>query len=240
MNRMDRRNFLKTGGVATLGAIARRLEPIARAADSAPAAFELPPLPYAPDALEPHIDAQTMTIHHSKHHQAYVTGLNAALAKHPELAGKSLEELLRDITAVPEDIRAAVQNHGGGHHNHSLFWTIMKQGGGGEPAGDLARAIESSFGGLSKLKEIINANGMKRFGSGWSWLVVSKDGSLKAYSTANQDSPLMQGDTPILGVDVWEHAYYLKYQNRRGDYLTAWWDVVYWDEVAARHAAARA
>ncbi len=234
MNELNRREFVRVSGVAAVGLAASQFPLAARAAD----AIALSPLPYPVDALEPHIDAQTMTIHHGKHHKAYVDKLNEALAKHAELAGKKLNDLLRDIKSVPEDIRTAVQNHGGGHANHSLFWMTMKKGGGGEPTGDLAKAIEGSFGGLVKLKETINDNGLKRFGSGWSWLVVSADKKLKAYSTANQDSPLMQSDTPILGIDVWEHAYYLKYQNKRGDYLAAWWNVVNWDEVASRYAAA--
>ena len=202
-------------------------------------AHELPKLPYAYDALEPHIDARTMEIHHTKHHQAYVNNLNAALDKHADLHKKSLEELLRGITTVPEDIRGAVRNNGGGHHNHSLFWMIMKKGGGGEPRGDLANAIKSTFGDFAKFKETITNNGMTRFGSGWSWLVIGKDKKLKTYSTANQDSPLMEGDVPILGIDVWEHAYYLKYQNLRKNYLDAWWNTVNWDEVAARFAKAK-
>jgi len=202
-------------------------------------AHELPKLPYAYDALEPHIDARTMEIHYTKHHQAYVTNLNAALDKHADLHKKSLEDLLRGISSVPEDIRGPVRNNGGGHHNHSLFWTIMKKGGGGEPKGALADGIKSTFGDFAKFKETVTNNGMTRFGSGWSWLVVAKDKKLKAYSTANQDSPLMEGDVPILGVDVWEHAYYLKYQNLRKNYLDAWWNVVNWDEVAARFEKAK-
>jgi Fe-Mn family superoxide dismutase len=201
-------------------------------------AHELPKLPYAFDALEPHIDARTMEIHHGKHHNAYVTNLNAALDKHADLHKKSLEDLLRGINTVPEDIRGAVRNNGGGHHNHGLFWTLMKKGGGGEPTGALAAAITAECGGFAKLKETVTGNGMTRFGSGWSWLVVSKN-ALKAYSTANQDSPLMEGDVPILGVDVWEHAYYLKHQNLRKNYLDAWWNTVNWDEVAARYAQAK-
>jgi Fe-Mn family superoxide dismutase len=199
---------------------------------------ELPKLPYAFDALEPHIDAKTMEIHHGKHHQAYVNNLNAALDKHPELKEKKLEDLLRGIDQVPEDIRTAVRNNGGGHHNHSLFWTIIGPNAGGAPGGDLASAIDKAFGSFDALKEKVNDGGAKRFGSGWSWLVVH-GGKLEAYSTANQDSPLMEGKTPILGVDVWEHAYYLKYQNRRPDYLAAWWNVVNWNEVARRYAAAK-
>jgi Fe-Mn family superoxide dismutase len=195
----------------------------------------LPPLPYDFAALEPHIDARTMEIHHGKHHQAYVNNLNAALDKHPALHQKSLEDLLRDLNAVPDDIRTAVRNNAGGHHNHSLFWTWMAPKGG-EPTGALADALHKTFGDLAKFKEKMNAAGTARFGSGWAWLVWSQ-GKLDVISTANQDSPLMDGKTPILGVDVWEHAYYLKYQNRRPDYLAAWWNVVNWAEVGKRFAA---
>ena len=197
-------------------------------------AFTLPPLPYDPSALEPHIDAQTMQIHHGKHHQAYVTNLNAALEGQSALQSASIEDILTNIKDVPEGIRQAVINNGGGHHNHTLFWSIMGPGGGGEPSGALAQAITSSFGSFAEFKAKIKDNGVKRFGSGWSWLVMDKDGKLQAYSTANQDSPLMQGHTPLLGVDVWEHAYYLKYQNRRPDYLDAWWNTVNWSAVAER------
>ena len=204
-------------------------------------AHTLPALPYDFAALEPSIDAQTMQIHHDKHHQAYVNNLNAALDKHPDLHKKSLEELLRGITSVPEDIRTAVRNNAGGHHNHSLFWTIMAptgKGGGGEPAGSLADAIKKTFGDFTKLKEQVATAGATRFGSGWAWLAVT-GGKLEVFSTANQDSPLMDSKTPILGLDVWEHAYYLKYQNRRPDYIAAWWNVVNWPEVAKRYEAAR-
>ncbi|PYO69763.1 MAG: superoxide dismutase [Gemmatimonadetes bacterium] len=198
----------------------------------------LPPLPYDYAALEPYIDAQTMQIHHGKHHQAYVNNLNAALDKHPELSSWSLEDLLRKINQVPEDIRTAVRNNGGGHHNHSLFWTIMRPPSetGGEPGGALADAITKTFGTVAKFKELLSAAATGRFGSGWAWLVVS-GGSLEVLSTANQDSPLMDGKGPILGLDVWEHAYYLKYQNRRPDYIAAWWNVVNWEEVAKRYTA---
>ena len=194
---------------------------------------ELPPLPYDFGALEPHIDAQTMQIHHDKHHAAYVTNLNAALDKHPELKSKSAEDLLRDINSVPDDIRVAVRNNGGGHANHSMFWKIMKGNGGGNPTGDIAKIISDKFGGFEAFKEKFNDNGVKRFGSGWTWL-VAKGGSYDLISTANQDSPFMDGSFPIMGNDVWEHAYYLKYQNRRPDYLKAWWNVVNWDEINAR------
>jgi len=198
----------------------------------------LPPLPYDYAALEPYIDAQTMQIHHGKHHQAYVDNLNAALDKHPELSSWSFEDLLRKINQVPEDIRTAVRNNGGGHHNHSLFWTIMRPPSetGGEPGGALADAITKTFGTVAKFKELLSAAATGRFGSGWAWLVVS-GGSLEVLSTANQDSPLMDGKGPILGLDVWEHAYYLKYQNRRPDYIAAWWNVVNWEEVAKRYTA---
>ena len=198
----------------------------------------LPPLPYDAAALEPHIDTTTMQIHHGKHHQAYVTNLNAALDKHPEWHEKSLEELLANLNRVPEDIRTAVRNNGGGHHNHSLFWKWMGPKAGGEPRGALASAIEKAFGDFAKFKERLSNAGMTRFGSGWAWLIVTRDGKLEVTSTANQDSPIMDGNTPILGVDVWEHAYYLKYQNRRADYLAAWWNVVNWAGVQDRYSAA--
>jgi Fe-Mn family superoxide dismutase len=198
----------------------------------------LPALPYDYAALEPHIDRQTMEIHHTKHHQAYVNNLNAALEKHPQLYQKPLEDLLRGIDSVPEDIRTAVRNNGGGHHNHSLFWTIMRPGGGGEPSGALADAIRNTLGGFAKFKEQLSNAAVSRFGSGWAWLVVT-NGKLAVLSTPNQDSPLMDGKIPILGLDVWEHAYYLKYQNRRPDYISAWWNVVNWVEVTRRFEAAK-
>ena len=202
-------------------------------------AFTLPDLPYAKDALEPHIDATTMEVHHDKHHAAYTNNLNAAVEKHQSLAAKSAEELVSDLSSVPEDVRKAVQNNGGGYLNHNLFWTIMSPNGGGSPSGDLASAIESKFGGFEQFKEKFASEAGSRFGSGWAWLVVDGNGDLKLYSTANQDSPLMNGDTPILGLDVWEHAYYLKYQNRRPDYVKAFWNVVDWDAVAKNYTAAR-
>jgi Fe-Mn family superoxide dismutase len=195
--------------------------------------FTLPALPYAHDALEPHIDAQTMQIHHGKHHQAYVNNLNAAIEKAPELAGKSLDDLMRGINQVPEAVRAAVRNNGGGHWNHSLFWQIMGPNAGGEPTGKLADGIKSAFGDFAKFKEQFAAAGVGRFGSGWAWL-VSDGGKLSITSTPNQDNPLMEGKQAILGLDVWEHAYYLKYQNRRPDYIGAWWNVVNWSAVADR------
>ncbi|MCL4836642.1 MAG: superoxide dismutase [Thermoanaerobaculia bacterium] len=199
---------------------------------------ELPKLPYAYDALEPHIDARTMEIHHTKHHQAYIDNLNKALAAHPDYQAKGLEELLRGIASLPEGIRTAVRNHGGGHANHSLFWEVMGPGGGGAPTGDLAAAIDGVFGGFTAFQEKLSAAAMGQFGSGWGWLVVA-DGQLEILARPNQDSPLMEGKTPILGVDVWEHAYYLSYQNRRADYLKAWWNTLRWDAVGARYARAR-
>jgi Fe-Mn family superoxide dismutase len=196
----------------------------------------LPPLPYAANALEPHIDAQTMEIHHGKHHNAYVTNLNAALEKAPELANKPLDELLKNLNAVPEAIRTAVRNNGGGHWNHSQFWKTMGPNGGGAPTGKLADAIKAAFGDFEKFKEQFNAAGVGRFGSGWVWL-VNEGGKLAITSSPNQDNPLMDGKSaPLLGNDVWEHAYYLKYQNRRPDYLKAWWNTVNWTEVAKRFA----
>jgi Fe-Mn family superoxide dismutase len=196
-------------------------------------AHSVPPLPYDYTALEPHIDEQTMRIHHDKHHAAYVNNLNAALEKHPELADKSVEDLVKGINTVPEDIRMAVRNNGGGHINHTMFWEIMGPGKGGEPTGRIGDAIKSSFGDFEKFKTQMNDAGVKRFGSGWAWL-IDAGGKLTIESTANQDSPLMEGKKPLLGIDVWEHAYYLKYQNRRPDYLAAWWSVVNWDAVNKR------
>ncbi len=198
-------------------------------------AFELPPLPYDYGALEPHIDTQTMQIHHDKHHAAYVTNLNKALESAPELASKSIEDILSNITTIPENVRQAVINNGGGHFNHSMFWQIMGPNGGGAPTGELAGAINAAFGSFDDFKAKLSNAGMTRFGSGWAWLILDKEGKLQVTSTANQDCPLMNGQKPVMGVDVWEHAYYLKYQNRRADYLSAWWNVVNWAEVAARY-----
>ena len=196
--------------------------------------FTLPALPYAYDALEPHIDARTMEIHHTKHHQAYVNNLNAALEKAPQLEGKSLDDLMRSINSVPEAVRTAVRNNGGGHWNHSQFWEWMGPKRGGEPSGRLADAIKSSFGNFAKFKEQFTSAGTGRFGSGWAWLIDEGNGKLSITSTPNQDNPLMEGKKAILGLDVWEHAYYLKYQNKRPDYIAAWWNVVNWDAVGKK------
>ncbi|CAJ1316788.1 superoxide dismutase [Paenibacillus sp. PK4536] len=201
-------------------------------------AFELPALPYPNNALEPHIDEQTMMIHHDRHHNTYVTSLNTALESAPELQSKSLEELISNLDSVPEGIRTAVRNHGGGHYNHSLFWEIIGPDAGGAPTGDIAAAIDSELGGFEKFKEDFAKAATTRFGSGWAWLVV-KDGKLAVTSTPNQDSPVMEGATPLLGIDVWEHAYYLKYQNKRPDYIAAFWNVINWDAVNKRYAAAK-
>ena len=201
--------------------------------------FSLPPLPYPSDALEPHIDKMTMEIHHDKHHNAYVTNLNKALESAPDLANKTVEELLANNCAiVPDAIKTAVRNNGGGHINHSMFWTILSKSGGGQPSGALADAIKSTFGGFDAFKEKFNAAATTRFGSGWAWLVTSGS-KLDIFSTANQDSPVMEGKFPVMGLDVWEHAYYLKYQNRRPDYIAAWWNVVNWAEIEKRFASSK-
>lgn len=200
-------------------------------------AHTLPALPYAHNALEPHIDAQTMEIHHGKHHQAYVNNLNAAIEKAPEIASWDLETLCRDIAKVPESVRTAVRNNGGGHWNHSLFWATMAPNAGGEPTGELGTAIAKAFGDFSKFRDAYKAAAVGRFGSGWAWLVAAKDGSVTIESSPNQDNPLMEGKHALLGLDVWEHAYYLKYQNRRPDYIDAWWNVVNWSAVSARYTA---
>jgi Fe-Mn family superoxide dismutase len=233
---MTRRHALKTAALASAACAA--LPHCIAQAQPAPAAagpFTLPSLPYATDALEPHIDAQTMQIHHDKHHAAYVANLNKAVAEFPELAKKSVEDLVKDLDALPEKIRTAVRNNGGGHFNHSLFWQMMKKDGGGEPRGELARAIATGFGSFTKFKLDFTIAGVGVFGSGWAWLVV-QEGKLAIQRAANQDNPLSQGAQPLLGLDVWEHAYYLKYQNRRPDYINAWWNVVNWDFVAERYA----
>lgn len=200
--------------------------------------YELPKLPYAENALEPHVDATTMQIHHDKHHNTYVTKLNAALEGHDDLASKDVEDLIRDLNSIPEDIRTAVRNNGGGHANHTFFWQILSPDGGGKPSGDLASAIESKYGSFEKFQEEFAAAATGRFGSGWAWLVLS-GGELEIMSTANQDSPIMEGKTPILGLDVWEHAYYLKYQNRRPEYIDAFWNIINWNEVEKRYSEAK-
>ena len=202
-------------------------------------AHELPPLPYDYAALEPHIDKETMTLHHDKHHATYVKNLNDALEKYPELQSKSPEELIKDLNSVPEDIRAAVRNNGGGHVNHTMFWRIMKPGGGGEPTGAIADVIKTNFTSFANFKEKFNDAGAKRFGSGWVWLVRNPQGKFEITTTANQDNPLMENMFPVLGNDVWEHAYYLKYNNRRAEYLGAWWNTVNWDEINTRLRAAK-
>ena len=203
-------------------------------------AFEVPPLPYPYEALEPYIDTETMHLHHDKHHQAYVTNLNNAVQGQSEqLASYSVEDLLRNISQVPDSIRTAVQNNGGGHANHSMFWQLMKPNGGGAPTGELASSIEQAFGSFDQFKDAFNKAGLARFGSGWAWLVLNQSGQLQVVSTANRDSPLMTGMYPVMGNDVWEHAYYLKYKNVRADYLNAWWNVVNWDEVTRRYQQAR-
>lgn len=197
--------------------------------------FQMVPLPYAYDALEPHIDAKTVELHYSKHHQTYLNNLNGALEKHPELGNLSIEQLMSDLDRVPEDIRTVVRNNGGGYYNHNIYWAIMGPNKGGEPTGRLGQAIQSTFGGFGSFKEQIEKAGMGRFGSGWAWLSKKQDGSLVIHSTPNQDTPLAEGFFPVIGVDVWEHAYYLKYQNRRAEYLTNWWNLVNWEEAERRY-----
>lgn len=197
--------------------------------------YSLPNLPYSFDALEPHIDALTMEIHHDRHHNTYVTNLNAAIGDNQSLASKSIDDLVSDLNAVPEEIRTAVRNNGGGHANHSLFWTVMKKGGGGTPSGELSKAIDSGLGGFDKFKDAFTKAAIGRFGSGWAWLSLTPEKKLLVESTPNQDSPLMHGNFPVVGIDVWEHAYYLKYQNKRPDYIAAWWNVVDWDAVSSRY-----
>jgi len=232
---ITRRHALKTTALLT-AAVATVPGAIAQPAPAVPSGpYKLPPLPYANDALEPHIDARTMEIHHDKHHAGYVANLNKAVADYPDVSRKSVEDLVADLNAVPEKIRTAVRNNGGGHYNHSLFWQMMSKSGGGEPKGELAKAIDASFGSFNAFKEGFGKAGLGQFGSGWAWLVVSQ-GKLAIESSANQDSPSSSGKQPLLGVDVWEHAYYLKYQNKRGDYISAWWNVVNWEFVTERYA----
>jgi Fe-Mn family superoxide dismutase len=236
MYHLTRRQLLRSAGA---GAATLALAPLGLLADDKkPEGFTLPKLPYAYDALEPHIDAKTMEIHHDKHHQAYVDNLNKALAAHADLMKKSIVEILRDVKSLPKDVQQAVINNGGGHANHTMFWEIMGPKAGGEPSGELAKAITKTFESFAKFQEKLTAAAMTRFGSGWAWLVADGKGKLDVISSANQDSPYMEGNTPVLGIDVWEHAYYLKYQNRRADYVKAWWNVVNWKAVADRHAMA--
>jgi len=202
-------------------------------------AHELPPLPYPKDALEPHIDAQTMEIHHDKHHAAYVNNLNKAIAGKPDLEKRTIHELISHLDSIPQEIRTAVRNNAGGHANHTMFWKLMGPNAGGKPSGQLATDIDATFGSFDAFKEKFEAAGVGRFGSGWAWLIVNKAGKLEITSTANQDNPIMEGNKPVMGNDVWEHAYYLKYQNRRPDYLKAWWNVVNWNEVAKNYEAAK-
>ncbi|NEU74661.1 superoxide dismutase [Hassallia byssoidea VB512170] len=239
---IDRRHFLfllaaSVGAFALDSHASAEKAPISQATPTGNTVYSVPPLPYAYDALEPHIDQATMQFHHDKHHAAYVKNLNAALDKHPELKSKTVEEMLRNLNSVPADIRKMVRNNGGGHVNHSMFWQIMKPLGGGEATGAIASAINQSFGSFAAFKKQFNEAGASRFGSGWVWL-VRNNGKLEITTTANQDSPLSEGKYPIMGNDVWEHAYYLKYQNRRADYLDAWWNVLNWDEINKRFAAA--
>jgi Fe-Mn family superoxide dismutase len=236
MLNLTRRQLLQTAGA---GAAALALSPVAAlAADDAPAGFTLPKLPYDYDALEPYIDAETMKIHHDLHHGAYVTNLNNALKGHTDLLKKQIGELLRDLSAVPETIRTAVRNNGGGHANHSMFWQMMTKGGGGKPDGQLAQAIDASFGSFDKFQAAFSQAAITRFGSGWAWLIGGKD-KLEVVSTPNQDTPLMEGKMPLLGIDVWEHAYYLKYKNKRPDYVKAWFNVINWKYVADHYARSR-
>jgi Fe-Mn family superoxide dismutase len=246
---INRRNFLvllgATTGTLALGNFACVSKPVEKPLsdnkqNQGTQTFKLPPLPYAYNALEPHIDTKTMQFHHDKHHATYVKNLNTVLSKYPQLKSKSAEDLLRNLNSVPKDIRTTIRNNGGGHLNHSMFWEIMSPRGGGEPKGAIAKAIQESFSSFNAFKQQFNEAGSKHFGSGWAWLVRGKDGKLQVMSTANQDSPLMEGIFPIMGNDLWEHAYYLKYQNRRADYLNAWWNVVNWNEVNKRFERAMA
>jgi Fe-Mn family superoxide dismutase len=235
MLHLTRRELLQSAGA---GAAALALGPMAVWAADEKTGFTLPKLPYDYDALEPHIDAETMKIHHDRHHQAYITNLNNALKGHPDLLGKSIEDLIQNLKDISDEkLRMAVRNNGGGHLNHTMFWVIMGPKKGGQPSGELAKAINDAFESFDKFQQQLSTAAVTRFGSGWGWLVVDK-GKLKVLSSANQDSPVSEGQTPILGIDVWEHAYYLKYQNKRPDYVKAWWNVVNWDNVAERYSQA--
>jgi Fe-Mn family superoxide dismutase len=233
MSTLSRREWLARAASA---AAALALAPLAARAQGTTAGFTLPKLPYPPDALEPSIDKMTMEIHHDKHHQAYVTGLNAALAKHPDLLATPIDKLMTGLLKLPADVQAAVRNNGGGHYNHTLFWNVMGPSAGGEPSGNLGDAVKSTFGDFEKFKTAFGAAAASRFGSGWAWLVKTSDGKLKIGSTQNQDCPLSSGEYPVLGLDVWEHAYYLKYQNRRPEYVANWWKVVNWKMAGERFA----
>jgi Fe-Mn family superoxide dismutase len=236
---MTRREALKAAAFVSAGAFMTSVpRAFAQAAASPTGPYTVPPLPYPFDALEPHIDPRTMEIHHDKHHAAYVTNLNKAIAEAPDLGKKPVEELLKDLNAVPEKIRTAVRNQGGGHYNHSLFWQMMTKGGGGQPKGELSSAIDKSFGSFSGFKDKFTEAATKVFGSGWAWLTVD-GGALKIEATPNQDSPISRGMQPLLGIDVWEHAYYLKYQNRRPEYIAAWFNVINWDFVSDRYSKAK-
>jgi superoxide dismutase, Fe-Mn family len=243
---MTRRHALKTAALASVACatvstfrIADAQSAPTAAASGAGGPFTVPPLPYSFDALEPHIDAQTMQIHHDKHHAAYVANLNKAVAEFPDIGKKPIEDLLKDITVIPEKIRMAVRNQGGGHYNHSIFWQMMKKDGGGEPSGELSKGIEKAFGSFSAFKDQFTKSAIGQFGSGWAWLVLD-GGDLKIESSPNQDSPVRVGQQPVLGLDVWEHAYYLKYQNRRPDYIAAWFNVINWDYVSQRFQSGKA
>jgi superoxide dismutase, Fe-Mn family len=237
---MNRRSFMfGVGAIGSTSLFVRATEPLfaAELTAAAPTTFKLPSLTYATNALEPHIDRRTMEIHHDKHHAAYVTNLNKAIAKYPNLQGKTAEALLKELDRLPTEIRTAVRNNGGGHINHSMFWEIMSPKGGGQPTGKIGQAIAATFGSYAAFQQKFEEAGMKRFGSGWAWLVKDRAGKLQITTTPNQDSPIMTGDRPILGNDLWEHAYYLNYQNRRADYLKAWWKVVNWAEIERRYQA---
>ena len=243
MVKLTRRQLLQASAAGAGALLLSRLAPPGALAADNPAGFELPKLPYAFDALEPYIVAKTMEIHHDRHHKGYVDNLNKALGGHPDLLGMHVEDILRDIDKVPQPIRQAVINNGGGHANHSMFWQVMAKNAGGKPGGDLAKAIDEAFGDFDKFQAKMSDAAVKQFGSGWAWLVVGEGGRLEVLATANQNSPLLpmyQHKKPILGIDVWEHAYYLKYQNKRADYVKAWWNVVNWDDVAERYKRAKA
>jgi superoxide dismutase, Fe-Mn family len=235
---IDRRNFLLLAGAGAIATAFGVLPKFALAQDTPSGPFTLPPLPYDYNALEPYIDAETMTFHHDKHHAAYIKKLNEAVGKYPELASRSAEDLLKNLSSLPKDIQSTVRNNGGGHVNHTMFWQIMSPDGGGQPTGSIAQAITQAFGSFKAFQEQFNDAGAKQFGSGWAWLVLDGNKQLKVMGLPNQDSPLMEGMSPIMGNDVWEHAYYLTYRNKRDEYLKNWWNVVNWEEIDKRYAAA--